>query len=119
MIMKTIIVDNHACHILNDTDKENIIYWGIQPDNKSQAENVNVELQKILKNKPYTVVAYEVSDWFADFSPRSAPAAFGDTDFKGYGENTLSWLEEKCIPEIELQLNLVSPRRIISGYSLS
>ena len=117
--MKTIIIDNHACHILNNTDKENIIYWGIQPDGKSQAEKVNAELQKILKNKPYTVVAYEVSDWFADFSPWQAPAAFGNTDFKGCGKNTLSWLEEKCIPEIERQLNLSSPRRTIAGYSLS
>ena len=40
--MKTIIIDNHACHILNDTDKENIIYWGMQPDSKSQAEKVNI-----------------------------------------------------------------------------
>ena len=117
--MKTIIIDNHACHVLKDTDKENIIYWGIQPDSKSQAEKVNTELQKILKNKPYTVVAYEVCDWFADFSPWQAPAAFGDTDFNGCGKNTLSWLEEKCIPEIELQLNLSSPRRTIAGYSLS
>lgn len=117
--MKTIIIDNHTCHVLNDTNRDNIIYLGIQPNSKSQAEKVNAELQKILKNKPYTVVAYEVSDWFADFSPWVVPAASHDTDFKGYGKNTLSWLEEKCIPEIERQLNLSSPLRIIAGYSLS
>lgn len=117
MLQMMLLIDNRSCHIMCSGNTDTVVYLGIHSNGKEQAEKIKHELDKRIKD--YSVVAYEANEWFADYSPWKAPAAFGDTNFAGNGKNTLEWLIKHCIYECDKEMACTFSRRMLAGYSLA
>lgn len=62
----------------------------------------------------YSLLVYEVKDWFSDFSPW--PAQTQRASFGGNGKATLAWLEQFAIPYLK---DKRCGQLFLSGYSLA
>lgn len=93
------------------------IFWGVAQGSGEQGEAVASLLADMAGDRPWTLVAYEVSGWHHDFSPWASPSVRGQEEFTGGGKETLRWLAEECIPHIEARME--TGVRLIGGYSLS
>ena len=68
----------------------------------------------------FAFAAFRVNSWNDDLSPWEAPPVFGDEPFGRGAEDTLSYILDDFVPEIEKSFELDdSVRIIIGGYSLS
>lgn len=69
---------------------------------------------------PIVFAGFLSDDWNGDFSPWPAPALFKKGgDFKGNGGNTLDWMLNRFLPDIEGKTGIATPKRAILGYSLA
>ncbi|MDO4978388.1 MAG: alpha/beta hydrolase [Eubacteriales bacterium] len=75
-------------------------------------------LNRLCREKNFTLVAYYVNDWNAEFSPWEARDSKGNKTFSGKGVTTLKWLEEKCIPYVKYHISDEAPV-YLAGYSLA
>lgn len=101
--------------ILKRAEMGPVFYWGT-----SFAWNEELDhFVKCLPEGNYSVVAFSASNWNHDFSPWEAPAAFGDENFTGGGEEMLRWLAMECVPEVKTILGAESEKQYLIGYSLA
>lgn len=95
-----------------------VIYWGVGSGSDTDAEYRHV-FKEVCRQCPdcaFLLAAFEAADWNHDYAPWAAPAVFGDAAFTGGAPETLRWLTEQCIPEIEAYSGT---RRFLAGYSLA
>lgn len=109
------------CHIYRQGRPKAVLYWGIEANGRNTFEKTVQILQQFNCKIPYLLVAYEIENWYRDFSPWAAPAVFGQKSFAGYANQTLEWLTGALIPSIEKTYIKAMPayQRYIGGYSLS
>ena len=92
------------------------IYWGTLPDQRD-VERVFELVKKENVGRPFRLITYQPRDWNADFSPWRAPAVFDGKEFLGRADETLRWLTEVCIPQVERDSQ--PTKRFLAGYSLA
>lgn len=98
--------------LLHDDQKGPTFYWGI--DGHDQAPARIIPLIKALTNgAPFRLTAFMADDWSSDYSPWSAPPAFGKQPFAGKGRETLAWLTHL------ISASPAQKPRFIVGYSLA
>ena len=49
---------------------------------------------------PFLLVAFHVDDWNKDLSPWKAPAVFGKNDFGDGATDTLTYITDRLIPDV-------------------
>jgi len=98
--------------IVHNGNPATTIYLCIGNHNKDINEIVNA-----LGRNDFHLVALMSNDWNGDYSPWAAPPVFGKEGFAGNGRETLRWLMEECVPNVEKDAR--PDNRIIAGYSLA
>ncbi|MDO4977994.1 MAG: alpha/beta hydrolase [Eubacteriales bacterium] len=112
-------ITGKMCHIYTfGTGKDAIILWGTYSFTGKEEESLLISLDRLCKDKNFTLVAYYVNDWNAEFSPWEAEDSNGEKIFTGKGKNTLRWIEEDCLPCIRYKISETAPV-YLAGYSLS
>lgn len=113
--MKSIIYGK-TCHIFEQGSSGPVVFLGVCAQISTDWDNIFENVCKIT-NSDFVLIAYEVCDWNAEFSPWRAKQAFGDDDFKGEGIKTKKWLIEAyngfAVKEYP------NRKYFLSGYSLA
>ncbi len=74
---------------------------------------------KAVEYRPFLLVGFGPMDWNRDYSPWPAPAVqAGAEGFAGNGRETLSWMEERLLPEISARYPVSADENALLGYSL-
>jgi len=113
-------IGEHCCTVYTNKDFTGpTLYWGVSGDNRQETALTALLLSEQMPDTAWTLVAFEVEDWNALFSPWEAPAVFRGQPFYGRGKETLDWLTASCIPQIEEIYPVDGKYRMIGGYSLA
>ncbi len=85
----------------------------VQPIGNHEMAAIETELQDLKQKigKEFGMIFLKVDDWNADLSPWSAPAVFGNEDFKGKAPDLMKKVIEVCSDR--------EKKYIIGGYSLA
>ncbi len=79
-------------------------------------------IKNLTDNTPFLLAAFHVDDWNKDLSPWKAPAIFGKNEFGDGAAETLAYITDRLIPDVN-NLHLSGSEGevhyIIGGYSLS
>ena len=69
---------------------------------------------------PFALAAFEVEDWNRELSPWEAPPVFGKIPFGGGAAETLDFVTDRLLPELQSLLALSEDTQLcIGGYSLA
>lgn len=95
----------------------------IQPIDDHDLEVLDNEVAIIESRtiNPFVLVAFEIKDWQRELTPWSAPAVFENTPFGDGAENTLSFIINKLLSELQTRqiYNANTMKCLIGGYSLA
>ena len=77
-------------------------------------------METLTGNHPFLLVAFGISDWNRELSPWDAPAVFGRESFGSGAKDTLAYITEVLLPELEKSRPSSGVRRYgLGGYSLA
>ena len=93
-------IGGRTCHIYEYGEPTAIM---IQPVDDHDIEVLDSEAAHIaeLAKCGFLLVAFKVNDWNKELSPWPAPAVFGDADFGSGADETLGYVLDELLPEIE------------------
>lgn len=112
-------IGGKLCHIYTfGKGTDAVILWGTYAFTGREEESLLIHLQRLCKERNFTLVAYYVNEWNTEFSPWEATDGKEQPVFKGKGMKTLHWLKEHCIPYINFYIAENVPI-YLAGYSLS
>ena len=78
------------------------------------------ETARLCGHERFCLAFLTVSDWDNDLAPWSAPAVFGGRSFGDGAADTLGFITDGLIPQLEADFPAPVPRRVlIAGYSLA
>lgn len=95
-------------------------YLLIQPVDEHDLELLNKEIAMIqqLSDEPFSLAAFKIKDWNHELSPWPAPPVFGKVPFGDGAADTLSFITEQLIPELQAK-GIDTSHCLLGGYSLA
>ena len=91
----------------------------IQPVDTHDTELLDAEIEAMRDCAlPFALAAFAVKDWNRELSPWAAPPVFGKVPFGGMAEETLSFILDRLLPELRVQLG-ADMKVCVGGYSLA
>ena len=81
------------------------------------APEQTVENIKMRTTVPFTFVAFQIDDWNRELPPWEAPAVFGRETFGAGAAETLAWITDVLLPELERTEKI--EKCLLGGYSLA
>lgn len=95
-------------------------YLLIQPVDEHDLELLNKEVAMIqqLSDYPFSLAAFKIKDWNHELSPWSAPPVFGKVPFDDGAADTLSFITEQMLPELQAK-GIHTRHCLLGGYSLA
>lgn len=93
-----------------------LILWGTDLKRDNVIEELVRQLDILMPKQAYTLAAFGVEDWNAEFSPWRAEVE--GQAFEGKGSETLGWLTDEYIPSLKKKYPDAS-EMCIAGYSLA
>lgn len=113
-------VSNKKCFIHENGSSDTIL---IQAMDTHELELMVKEVELIKELSPksrFTFVAFLIEDWNAELSPWKAPAVFGNEVFGSGAPQTLSFVTDCLLPEINNMYSSTSKKSFyLGGYSLA
>ena len=111
-----IMTGNCRCLLSDDKEAEVLVLMITDENDPDPLKEIRRQTQEI----PYSVIVMPVKDWNRDLSPWEAPAVFGSHSFGGKAEETLRYITDELMPEIEKILPAKNRKHLIlGGYSLA
>ena len=109
-------LDGRAVTLYTD-DAPQILF--IQPVDAHDTELPDAEIEAMRDCAlPFALAAFAVKDWNRELSPWAAPPVFGKLPFGGMAEETLSFILDRLLPSVRVQLG-ADMKVCIGGYSLA
>ena len=109
------IIQDKKCFIYESSEAEALLIQAVD-EHDLEALDREVEIIKELTHTSFTLAAFLIGDWNRELSPWEAPAVFGKESFGGRAPETLSFIIDSLLPELNRTGN---KRCYIGGYSLS
>ena len=111
-------IENRDCYLYSTENPEFVL---IQPVDEHDIAVLDNEVSQIEKSgKQFILSAFRVHDWNSELTAWNAPQAFGDVHFGDKAEETLQYITEKLIPELNKMFSVPeSVKYILGGYSLA
>ena len=117
---QTIQIEGRKCMAYMADQPELLL---VQPVDYNDMEVLDNEVAIIESRttKPFSLVTFEVKDWFGELTPWPAPAVFGNIPFGDGAENTLSFITDVLLPELRKRqiYDEETMKSLIGGYSLA
>ena len=113
------ILEGRKCMVWSQESPEALL---VEPIDERDLEFIGRELDYLTEHsdKPFSLVAFIVKDWNAELSPWPAPPIFGKESFGDGAKETLRFVEDCLIPEIQSRIpSLQGKDVILGGYSLA
>ena len=117
---RELTIGGKFCYLYENEQATSVL---IQPIGGHSLEGLDKEMEMIrtlAPNHPFMLAAFLVDDWNTNLSPWTAPAAFGNEGFGEGAKDTLSYVTETLIPEVDKRraTNQVA-KYYLGGYSLA
>ena len=114
------IIGSKKCFIYENGASDSFL---IQPVDEHELELLCREaelIKELSPNNPSTLIAFLIEDWNTELSPWEAPAVFGNDRFGAGAAQTLSFITDRLLPELDDMYPLDSQKRFyLGGYSLA
>ena len=94
----------------------------IQPVDAHDLELLDREaelIKELSPQVPFTLAAFLIENWNTELSPWNAPAVFGSESFGSGAEQTLSFIINSLLPELNDMYPLGNKHFYLGGYSLA
>ena len=109
-------LDGRAVTLYTD-DAPQILF--IQPVDEHDTELPDAEIEAMRDCAlPFALAAFAVKAWNRELSPWAAPPVFGKLPFGGMAEETLSFVLDRLLPSVRVQLG-ADMKVCVGGYSLA
>ena len=114
------IIGNRASCVYGD-DRASAVLIQAVGEHELEALDQEVErIRELASNRRFLLVAFRIADWNRELSPWEAPAVFGKERFGSGAKDTLAYITESLLPEIERSYPAGAGRRYcLGGYSLA
>ncbi len=120
MNSETIQIAGRKCHVVQVGEPQ---YLLIQPIDDHDLELLDNEVSaiKAMTDIPFSLVAFEVSDWASQLTPWPSPPVFGKTPFGDGAESTLLYVKDLLMPELQKMqfYDSATMKCLLGGYSLA
>lgn len=114
------IIGGRACYLYGDGQASDALIQAVGEHGLEALEQEARLVRELAPNHPFLLVAFSVSDWNREMSPWEAPAVFGRESFGSGAKDTLAYITEALLPEIEKGYPAEGSRRYhLGGYSLA
>lgn len=113
------ILEGRKCMVWSQESPKALL---VEPIDERDLEFIGRELDYLTEHsdKPFSLAAFIVEDWNAELSPWPAPPVFGKESFGDGAKETLRFVEDCLIPEIQSRIpSLPGKDVILGGYSLA
>lgn len=90
----------------------------IQPADDHDLEVLDSEaalIEQLSDGTGFTLAAFKVNDWNTELSPWEAPPVFGNEGFGGGAADTLSYITDELLPELEKDIQPELTKDILAG----
>lgn len=103
--------------VFGNRDADTVLIQMVDDHDLAFIENEVSYIRELTGGADFCLAAVKVKDWNKDLSPWPAPAVFGSEDFGEGAPDTLRYLLEEVLPELD---DFGSGKRVfIGGYSLA
>ncbi len=108
-------IGSKECLIYADENPSALL---IQPIESRDNETISKEIAYISEHtsNPFSLVTFPVDSWNSDLSPWMADPVFGKEGFGDGANNTLDFIQEELLPQINMANDIPI---ILGGYSLA
>ena len=119
MIREELISGKHCCLYENE-QASNFLIQAIGDHSLEGLSEQVTEISKLAPDRPFSLAAFMVDDWNTELSPWEAPAVFGNESFGSGAGDTLAYIIDTLIPELDKRITDGREMRyFLGGYSLS
>ena len=109
------IIQGKRCFIYENSEAEALLIQAVD-EHDLEALGREADFIKELTHTSFTLAAFLIEDWNRELSPWEAAAVFGKESFGGSAAETLSFITDALLPELNKTGNM---RCYIGGYSLA
>ena len=115
----TFLSERRKCFVYLQNDPEYVLIQPVDENDVAMVEE-QAELISLKTTKAFLLAAFEIQNWNKELSPWDAPKVFGNEDFGHGASETLAFIENSLIPDINGKYGLKKNIPIIlGGYSLA
>lgn len=116
----TIQIEDRKCVVYGSDQPEYLLIQPVDNHDMNAMDN-EVSILRSQTMNPFVMAAFEVKDWFGELTPWAAPAVFGNTPFGDGAENTLSFVKDILLPELQTRqiYDADTMKCLLGGYSLA
>lgn len=115
-----ITIENRDIFLYGNPDAD---FWIIRPIDEEYLNHIDLEIREISNltgNQEFFFITVIISDWNSELSPWQAASVFGKEEFGDGAEDTLSFITDSLMPDINDKYNGMNGKYcIIAGYSLA
>lgn len=120
MEKQVIEIEGRSCTLYVDSNADQII---LQPVDSHDLEAIDSEVQTVCQytSRPFSLVAFKISDWQKELTAWASPAVFGKVPFGDGAADTLRYVTDHLMPALRA-MNISSaenPLFLLGGYSLA
>ena len=109
-------IENRDCYLYSTGNPEFVL---IQPVDEHDIAVMDNEVSQIEKSgHQFVLSAFRIYDWNSELTAWNAPQAFGDARFGNKAGETLQYITENLIPELNRRFSDTT-KYILDGYSLA
>lgn len=114
------IIGNRMCRLYGDGRATDVLVQAVDEHDLEAMDEEVERIRALTADQSFLLVAFRISDWHRELSPWEAPAVFGRESFGSGAKDTLAYLAESLLPEIETSCPCDGERRYyLGGYSLA
>lgn len=114
------IIGNRACCVCGDHQASDVLIQAVDEHGLEILDQEAERIRELASNRRFMLVAFGIADWNRELSPWEAPAVFGQEHFGSGAKDTLAYITESLLPEIERSYPTGGDRRYcLGGYSLA
>lgn len=114
------IIGGRACCLYGDGQAADVLIQAVDGHDLEAMDQEAEHIRTLAPDHPFLLVAFRISDWNRELSPWEAPAVFGKEGFGAGAGDTLAYVTESLIPEMEASCPAEGNRRYhLGGYSLA
>ena len=114
------VIGNRMCFLYGDDQAADVLIQAVDAHDLEAMEQEIEHIRKLTSNQPFLLAAFQITDWNRELSPWEAPAVFGQEGFGAGAKETLAYIVDGLLPDIQKNLPSQGDRRFyLGGYSLA
>lgn len=94
-------VCGRKCYVYECGSPDALLIQPVDDHDISVLDSEAAHIEELAGGKGFTLAAFKVNDWNTDLSPWEAPPVFGDEGFGSGAEDTLAYITDALLPQLD------------------